>query len=180
MYVQKPHYSGPFQYYDPGQNMMTGMLMATPILQGVTVVAVPSGPAPPLPPKLYNEAGKLTPQPAAYVAGQPGHLMGPGNRVQPPPYQPAPPFHPPNGGESPTTHCNPVQPCFNSPPPAKPDSACLMVGGGGLHGGPRMQIPVKNNGDGCPLHRPHSGTPHMMYWDASNPTGSLRYICKCT
>ena len=211
---------------------MTGMLMATPIPQGVTVVAVPSAP-PPHPPVMAppplgkNGGGRYYSGPAAgshhhhqqqqtayqqhYFGGDPlavppkgfvdiaaantrnnvcdgdgrqhqqavnghsNHMMGHnpttannigGVAPSPPAGQYYGPAFPPYTGQFPA-HSQAATSKGGA-------SAFLTMGGsGGIHSGgaPRMQIPVSQAGGNCPLHRPHSGTPHMLYWDASHPTG---------
>ena len=237
---------GPFQYYDPAQNMMTGMLMATPIPAGVTVVAVPSGPPPPQQPSstlqsppaagghkpnLLSRPGgppttQETPPGVQHTVQQNGggqavpkantiHLANPNTAgvAQPKLPQTVPCFQQcSQGGMQPLGIPNsfvannpgqqpsipnpqqqqynrvfeqkagvapaPMYPCFSSPPPQQQqtDSACLTLGGGvnsSNGSGQKMQIPVKNTGGGCPLHRPHGGgTPHMLYWDMNHPTGA--------
>lgn len=58
--------SGPFTYFDPQQNSYTGMLVAQPVPQGASVVAVPCG-APPSPSAGDTYPGKPCPLPTAWT-----------------------------------------------------------------------------------------------------------------
>merc|ERR1719341_1590284 len=107
----------------------------------------------------------------SFLANNPGQQPGSPNPQQQQQYNRG---YEPKAGVAPV----PMYPCFSSPPPQQQqtDSACLTLGGGvnsSNGGGQKMQIPVKNTGGGCPLHRPHGGgTPHMLYWDMNHPTGA--------
>ena len=164
------------------------MLMATPIPQGVTVVAVPSGqqPSQQLLQQYQQQQQQKQKQQQQHSPVQKSTEEKP-RYLNPAQGSGFPPLQAPGGGQyPPQPECcdgymeppsTPVYPCFNNaPPPLVLDSArapgpCLVMGGGLNNSAPRMQIPVKNTGDGCPLHRPHSGTPYMMYWDSSHPSG---------
>jgi len=55
--------SGPFPHQDPTNGTSSGMLMATPLPPGATVVAVPSGPPPPVPGPVQLTKDLTTPIP---------------------------------------------------------------------------------------------------------------------
>jgi hypothetical protein len=107
-----------------------------------------------------------------------GQRQGTQNGMTAPALPPAAPYcspvyHPFPGYFQPQPLSPGLDPKGGGPPPP-PSSAFLMMGGnGGIQNGgaSRMQIPVSQAGGNCPFHRPHSGMPHMLYWDASHPTG---------